>query len=90
MSYSFPWKTNPRWNNFYSSAGDIFQYLKDIVEEEDMMQYIQLNTHFEGATWSEESSQWSIRLSQGIGESRKEWEEACHMLLNGTGVLKWV
>ncbi|KAF1991026.1 flavin-binding monooxygenase [Aulographum hederae CBS 113979] len=93
VGYSFPWKANPRWTSFYSSSGEIWQYLRDIVDEEGMMKYISLNTSVDAAKWNEGKSVWVVKLSQlRDGVKTKEWEEECDVLLNGAGFLnawKW-
>lgn len=89
VGYTFPWKAKPDWTSFYSSAQEIWQYMKDIVDEEGMMKYITLNTTVESATWDDQKSKWVVRLSQGGNTSvRKEWDEECDLLLNGLGFLK--
>lgn len=89
VGYTFPWKANPGWTSFYSTSQEIWQYLKDIVDEEDMMKYITLNTSVDGATWDELKSKWVVKLVQHVdGTPKKEWAEECDLLLNGAGFLK--
>lgn len=89
VGYTFPWKANPKWTSFYSTSQEIWQYMKDIVDEEGMMKYITLNTSVDAATWDEKKSVWVVKLSQtSNGAKTKEWEEECDMLLNGAGFLK--
>lgn len=68
--------------------------MKDIVEEEGMMKYIQLNTSIVSATWNEDRSKWVVKLSRKTAVNEKDgtldWEEECDLLLNGTGFLKFV
>lgn len=94
VGYVFPWKANPKWTSFYSTSQEIWQYMKDIVVEEDMMQYIRLNTQCLSAVWSEATSKWKVRLSKKTtandASSTVEWEEECDVILNGTGFLKYV
>lgn len=91
VGYTFPWKAKPDWSSFYSSASEIWQYLKDIVEEENMMQYITLNTAVSGAKWDNGKAKWIVTLSQNVeGKQPKEWQEECDLILNGSGFLKYV
>ncbi|OGM48707.1 dimethylaniline monooxygenase [Aspergillus bombycis] len=95
ISYSFPWKPNPQWKKFYSSAQEIWQYMRDIVDEEGMMKYIQLQSQLVSARWDDERSKWCIRVRRevpGDKEIFQEWSEECDLLLNGGGFLnswKW-
>lgn len=89
IGYTFPWKSNTNWTSFYSTSQEIWQYLKEIVDEEDMMKYITLNTSVNGATWDEQKSKWLVKLGQQVeGSPRKEWTEECDLLINGSGFLK--
>ena len=89
VGYTFPWKANPNWTSFYSTSQEIWQYLKDIVDEEGMMKYITLNTSVDGATWDDGRNVWVVKLSETTnGIKTKGWEEECDMLLNGAGFLK--
>ena len=92
ISYSFPWKMNPSWSHFYSSSREIWQYMKNIVDEEGMMKYIQLRTQVTAATWNEDRSKWIVKLQRLYTPENpsdpQEWEEECDLLLNGCGFLK--
>lgn len=95
VGYTFPWRPNPNWTQFYSGAAEIWQYFKEIVDQEGMMKYIQLNTKVIGAAWDEGKSQWTIKLSKQTileddDDSRLEWEEKCDLFINGMGFLKYV
>lgn len=51
------------------------------------------NTEVIGAYWNEEKGEWNVKLRQTIpGQEPREFEENCHLLLHGTGILnnwKW-
>lgn len=91
VSYAFPWRPNPCWTSFYSSAQEIWQYMRDIVDEEGMMKYIQLRTEIISATWDEDHSKWHLKVRRTAPETNEapiEWEDSCDLLLNGGGFLK--
>lgn len=92
ISYSFPWRMNPSWSHFYSSSQEIWQYMKNIVEEEGMMKYIQLRTQVMAANWNEDKSKWIVKLRKlyttETQTDPQEWEEDCDLLLNACGFLK--
>ncbi|KAL2844102.1 dimethylaniline monooxygenase [Aspergillus pseudoustus] len=90
LGYTFPWKQNPSWSTFYASAKEIWEYMKGAVDEEDMMQYIQLNTAIVGAEWDDYKSKWQVSLERKSPEDGAvvaEWVDECDVLLNGTGFL---
>lgn len=92
-SYTFPWRPNPSWTKFYSTAQEIWQYMKNIVDEEDMMKNIQLRCQVLSATWDEQTSRWTVKLRRDSTDNSQahplEWEESCDVLINGGGFLKY-
>lgn len=90
MGYTFPWKQNPDWSTFFASGKEIWQYMKDIVDEEGMMKYIKLNSEVTSATWDEGKSKWVVSLANKAPSAggALEWVEECDFLINGTGFLK--
>ncbi|KAK2799965.1 hypothetical protein FQN51_006394 [Onygenales sp. PD_10] len=88
-SYQFPWRPKPDWSMYYSPAREIWQYMRDIVDEEGLMEYIRLRTKVCRAEWVEERSRWVVGLVESDGDGRvvREWEEECDVLLNGNGIL---
>lgn len=89
-SYQFPWRPNPDWTRYYSTSQEIWKYLKDIVDEEGMMQYIKLRTSVTHAAWQEEKSKWLLHLVERNDKDEvvRQWDEECNVFLNGGGVLK--
>jgi len=88
-SYSFGWRPNPSWTRYYSSAEEIWRYLKTIVDEEGMMRWIGLRTAVARAVWREEGSKWVLSLERSgeDGEVLERWDQECDVFLNGTGFL---
>lgn len=85
-SYQFAWRPNPEWSKYYSGSVEIWEYMKGIVMDEGLDRFIQLNTKVVKATWNDVKSVWVVSLSSTDGS--KQWEEECHVLLNGTGFVK--
>ena len=85
-SYQFAWRPNPDWSHFYSYSKEIWQYLKGIAVDENLMDCIKLNTEVKKASWNDKESKWDLVLSQTDGS--KQWEEDCDVLFQGTGFLK--
>lgn len=66
VGYTFPWKANPKWTSYYSSSQDIWKYMKQIVDEEQMGKYITFNTAVVGAQWDENRTVWVVKLGERI------------------------
>jgi hypothetical protein len=46
------------------------------------------NTEVIGCYWQEEKGEWKVKLRQQVaGQEPREFEEHCHLLLYGAGVL---
>jgi cation diffusion facilitator CzcD-associated flavoprotein CzcO len=83
----FTWARNPNWSRYYSSSEEIWQYFKDISVKYDLERYIRLNTTVESATWNEPKGKWKLSL---LGPDGSHFEDSCDILINGSGVLKFV
>ena len=83
----FTWARNPNWSAYYSSSKEIWQYFKDVATKFNLEKYVKLNTTVESATWNEEKGQWILSLTGADGE---HYEDYCEILVNGSGVLKYV
>ncbi|EZF22559.1 hypothetical protein H112_04614 [Trichophyton rubrum D6] len=93
-SYQFPWRPNPDWTKYYSPSKEIWEYFKEIVEEEGMMKYIRLRTAVIRAEWDEGRSKWLITVQERDTADAvvDTWVEECDLFLTGTGILnawKW-
>lgn len=50
------------------------------------------NTEVIGAYWQEDTGEWLIKLKDTTGGQTRLFDERCHILLHGTGILnnfKW-
>lgn len=46
------------------------------------------NTEVIGCYWQEETGEWTVKLRKQVpGQEPQEFEESCHVLLYGAGVL---
>lgn len=86
-SYQFPWRPNPYWSRYYSGAREIWAYMKAVALDEGLTQFMEFGVEVKGATWVDETARWVVKLAKVNG---LEWEEQCDVLLNATGVLKYV
>ncbi|KAL3463950.1 FAD/NAD(P)-binding domain-containing protein [Aspergillus heterothallicus] len=89
-NYQFSWFPNPGWRSFFADAGEIEEYLCRACESEKLAGGIKLEHRVVGAWWVENKGQW--RVSVENLRSGKVFDDWCHFLLDGTGILnnwKW-
>jgi cation diffusion facilitator CzcD-associated flavoprotein CzcO len=66
----------------------MMDYLEKVCECFGLKKYMRFNSKVTGASWNEDSGQWTLKISQTQpDESIKEWEDICDLLLHCTGVL---
>lgn len=84
---------NPDWPQFFSLSPDIFAYLEKVVDTFDLRKHIHLNTEVTGCYWDDDKGEWLVKLRETApGQEPREFEDRCHLLLHGTGILnnyKW-
>jgi cation diffusion facilitator CzcD-associated flavoprotein CzcO len=92
-AYTYNFALNPDWPKFFSHAPDIFAYLEKVCKTFDLRKYMNFHTEVVGAYWQEEKGEWLVKLRENRpGQEPREFEDHCHMLLHGTGLLnnfKW-
>ncbi|KAH7319073.1 putative dimethylaniline monooxygenase [Rhexocercosporidium sp. MPI-PUGE-AT-0058] len=87
--YQLSWAPSSRWNSYYSSAPQILQYFKTVADEYNLRKYIKLSHRVVGATWSEESQEWHVKVQRG-DDPEDVFDDTCSVLVNASGVLnKW-
>jgi len=85
-NYQFSWRPNPEWSEFFSPASEIQEYLCRVCEEEKMGEVIKFEHLVNRAEWREETGTW--RLSVLNQRTNETFEDYCHFLLDGSGILK--
>jgi cation diffusion facilitator CzcD-associated flavoprotein CzcO len=75
--------------NSYSGSREIHQYFLKVAEEYDLLKYCRVNHLVTGCYWQEESQTWRVRVQRGENPD-DIFEDDCNILLNATGVLKYV
>ncbi|KPI37674.1 putative sterigmatocystin biosynthesis monooxygenase stcW [Cyphellophora attinorum] len=91
-AYTFPFALNPDWPRFFSYSPDIWKYLDKVCSVWDLRKYMNFNTEVIGAYWQEDTGEWLIKLKDTTGGQTRLFDERCHILLHGTGILnnfKW-
>lgn len=85
-NYQFSWRTNPDWTSFYSDNYEIHAYFKSLCDEEKMWNSIRLSHIVKFAQWNEEEGLWHVKVKDMT--TNNEFEDTCHFLLDGSGILK--
>ena len=79
---------NADWPRFFSYSPDIWAYLDKVCDTFGLRKYMNFNTEVVGCYWDEEKGEWKVKLRQTkLGGQTREFEDHCHLLLNGTGIL---
>lgn len=58
--YSFSFRPNPNWSQFYAKSPEIHRYLKDVTEEEGLYPHIDFNANMTDASWNDEEGRWYV------------------------------
>jgi hydroxyversicolorone monooxygenase len=91
-AYTYPFALNPDWPRFFSYSPDIWKYLNKVCEVWGLRKYMNFDTEVIGAYWQEDTGEWLIKLKETKGGQTRLFDERCHILLHGTGILnnfKW-
>lgn len=70
----------------YATGAEIHQYLKSVSKQYNLDRDVRLNSEVKSAVWDEESGTWKLQILNGT----KVVDDWCHVLINGSGVLKSV
>lgn len=90
VNYQFSWKIK-LWSHYYSYSPEIFQYLKEIEQENDFInKYIKLKHQVQRAEWDENEGVWRVQLLDLT--TGREFTDEAEFFINAGGVLnnwKW-
>ena len=85
VNYQFSWKIK-LWTHYYSFSPEIWEYLKDIEQENDFIsKYIKLRHQIERVEWDETSGQWKFDVRNM--ETNEVFEDSAEFFINAGGVL---
>ena len=70
----------------YATGQEIHQYLKEITKVHNLDRDVRLNSEVQSAVWDEVSGMWKLKILQ----TDQVIDDECHVLINGSGVLKYV
>lgn len=82
----FTWARNPKWSHFYSYAGEIWEYLRDVVDRFNLRKYMKLNHEVTAASWDENKGVWEVTVKDL--QSGVTFTDTAEVLINNAGVLK--
>jgi cation diffusion facilitator CzcD-associated flavoprotein CzcO len=90
VNYQFSWKIK-LWSHYYSYAPEIWEYLKSIEQENNLIQkYIKLQHQIEHAQWDDEAGLWRLKVRNLVTD--EVFDDSAEFFVNAGGVLnnwKW-
>ncbi|KAK5065111.1 hypothetical protein LTR84_000947 [Exophiala bonariae] len=81
----FTWARNPKWSHFYSYAGEIWEYLRNVVEQFTLRKYMKLNHEVMAASWDELRGVWEVTVRDL--QNDVTFTDTAEVLINNAGVL---
>lgn len=64
--YSFSFAQNPEWSKLFADGGEIWQYQKQVAEQEGITPYFRFNTNAEEIRWLEDEKKWQVTTNNGV------------------------
>ena len=90
VNYQFSWKIKI-WTHYYSYSPEIWEYLKEIYDENDFVnKYVKLKHKIERAEWNNEKGKWILQVRDLVND--EVFEDEAEFFINAGGVLntfKW-
>ncbi len=68
--YSFSFRPNPNWSSYYSSGGEIRDYLVACARDEGLEPHLRLGTDVVAMAWDESLSRWRLDTNRGQYSAR--------------------
>jgi cation diffusion facilitator CzcD-associated flavoprotein CzcO len=63
--YSFSFAPNPKWTHTYPLQPEIWDYLREVAEDNGIMPHIRFGHAVAGATWEEAADRWTLDTPHG-------------------------
>lgn len=83
MIYCFPFETNPEWNNFFSTGGEIQKYFVEAVKKWRLEEHVKFEHRVVDAQWVEEDTKWRLKIRHGAST----FEDQVDLLISARGFL---
>lgn len=68
--YSFSFRSNPEWSRMFAAQNEILGYLRQVAEEEHLIERIVFGAEVTEARWDEEAAAWSVTTPKGTFTGR--------------------
>jgi 4-hydroxyacetophenone monooxygenase len=66
--YSYSFRPNPEWSDFYARQEELFAYIGRCAEEYGVLPHVRLRTEVVSATFDTDRAKWSVHLREATGE----------------------
>jgi cation diffusion facilitator CzcD-associated flavoprotein CzcO len=63
--YSFSFAPNPGWARSFASQGEIWDYMRRVVDRYDVSGHLRYDHEVEEARWDDGASEWTVRTRRG-------------------------
>lgn len=84
--YQYSWRQKKDWGNFFAPGGEIWEYLRQACEDENLAESIKLSHQVEAATWDEPSGLWNLKVRNL--KTGEQFDDTSNFLINACGILK--
>ena len=64
--YSYSFRPNPNWSQFYSPGGEIWEYLSTSAIEEGLLEHLRVGVDVQSMDWDEAAALWRLTTSRGV------------------------
>lgn len=83
--YTFTFDPNPNWSHYFAYGDEIQRYLEGFADRHSLRKYMKLSTKVISCQWDDSNAMWHITLENT--QTREQWQDWAHCLVNGTGIL---
>ncbi|MBM6595545.1 flavin-containing monooxygenase [Microvirga pudoricolor] len=77
--YSYSFRPNPNWSSVYARQQEIFDYLRETADQENIRPHICFNTNVLRANWDDAVSAWVVQTETGSYRARSLVSAAGHL-----------
>ena len=68
--YSFSFAPNPDWSSVYSPQAEIWDYIRRVSQQHDVLRHVRFRHEVTGGEWDESAQRWQVRTTGGAFEAR--------------------
>src|SRR5688500_11816110 len=63
--YSFSFAPNPDWSSVYSPQAEIWDYIRRVSQQHDVLRHVRFRHEVTGGEWDESAQRWQVRTTAG-------------------------